>query len=73
MMKKNPTNPKAPNKKQRDVLVVASKVKAYMRSRNMNTAAETIQTVSDQVYSLLDEAICRTQANSRKTVKSHDV
>ena len=59
--------------KSREVLVVASKVKAYMKSKNMNTSADAIASLSDKVYMLLDEASSRTKANGRKTVKPQDV
>ncbi len=59
--------------KSRDVLVVASKVKAYIKSKKMNTSAEAIACVSERVYCLIDEAIGRTQANGRKTVKGQDL
>jgi len=66
---------KKPIKKasKRDVLIVASKVKAYMKSKNMNTSADAIGSLSDKVYCMLDEATARTRANGRKTVKPQDV
>lgn len=57
----------------KDTLVVASKVKAYMHSKKMNTSADAIGALSDQVYQLLDSAADRTKANGRKTVKSQDI
>ena len=59
--------------KSRDVLVVASKVKAYMKSKNMNTSADAITCLSNKVYCILDEATSRTKANGRKTIKPQDV
>ncbi|MFQ6048443.1 MAG: hypothetical protein ACE5K7_03675 [Phycisphaerae bacterium] len=59
--------------KTKEVLVVASKVKAYLKAKRCNTSAEAIQALSDQVYSLLDAAAKRAQANSRKTVKAQDL
>ncbi len=64
---------KSPVKKSREVLVVASKVKAYVKSRRMNTSADAIAELSDKVYCLLDQATTRTKANGRKTVKPQDV
>lgn len=64
---------KGSSKKNRDVLVVASKVKAYVKSRKMNTSADAIAQLSDKVYCMLDEATTRTKANGRKTVKPQDV
>ena len=59
--------------KSREVLVVASKVKAYMKAKNMNTSADAIASLSDKVYMLLDDATSRTRANGRKTLKAQDV
>ncbi len=59
--------------RQRDVLVVASKVKAHVKSMNMNTSADAIACLSDKVYALLEEAGARTKANGRKTLKVQDL
>ncbi len=60
-------------KKSKDVLVVASKVKAYVKSKKMMTSADAVAALSDQVYALLDAAIVRTKANRRSTVKPQDL
>ena len=65
--------PKKRASKQRDVLVVASKVKHYIKSKKMNTSAESIATLSERVYALIDDAAQRTKANGRKTVKGQDI
>lgn len=70
--------PKKTMKKQtkgrsRDTLVVASKVKAYIKSKKMNTSAEAINTLSDQIYMMIDHAASRSKANGRKTVKGQDI
>lgn len=57
----------------RDVLVVASKVKAYVKGKKMNTSAESIQALSARVYEILDCATGRTKNNGRKTLKAHDL
>ena len=59
--------------KKRDSLIVASKIKAYIKSKKMMTASDALDTISDQVYSMLDAAIVRTKANRRSTVKPQDV
>ena len=61
---------KASNK---DVLVVASKVKAYIRSKGYMCSAEAVQAISDGVYCCLDHAMARTAANRRSTVKAQDL
>ncbi len=57
----------------RETLVVASKVKAYIKSKDMMTSGEAIETISDAVYDMLDKAIERTKANRRSTVKAQDI
>ncbi|MCP4591314.1 MAG: hypothetical protein GY842_11240 [bacterium] len=63
----------ARSKKNREVLVVASKVKAYIKDQGMNTSGEAISSISERVYSMLDEATARTVANGRKTLKAQDI
>jgi sulfur transfer complex TusBCD TusB component (DsrH family) len=58
---------------EKEVLVVASKIKAYIKSKNMKTSSDTIPAVSDKVYAILDDAIARTKANRRSTVKPQDL
>ena len=60
-------------KKERESLVVASKVKAYIKSKKMMTSADAITAISDKVYCLLDHAADRTKANRRSTVKPQDL
>jgi len=59
--------------KGKDVLVVASKVKAYVKGKKCNTSADAVTVLSDRVYAMLDAAIARAGANKRKTVKAQDV
>ena len=59
--------------KKRDSLIVASKVKAYIKSKKMMTASESLGAISDAVYCMLDAAMARTQANRRTTVKAQDL
>ena len=57
----------------KEVLVVASKVRTYVKSKNMMTSSDTIATLSDKVCALLDEAVVRAKANKRSTVKPQDL
>jgi hypothetical protein len=59
--------------KKKDVLVVASKVKNYIRSKGMMCSADAVQAMSDQIYCCLDRAMARTEANRRSTVKPQDL
>ena len=75
MAKKKSKKKKAAKKKssKKDVLVVASKVKAYIRSKKMMCSADAIGSISDSIYANLDRAIERTKANRRSTVKPQDI
>ncbi len=57
----------------KESLIVASKVKAYIKSKKMMTSSEALGAISDAVYRMLDAAITRTKANRRSTVKPHDL
>jgi len=59
--------------KARESLVVASKVKAYIKSKKMMTASDALPAISEKVYCMLDAAAERTKANRRSTVKAHDL
>ncbi len=59
--------------KKKEVLVVASKVKAYIKSKGKMTSSDAIGALSDAVYAILDNAIKRTGANRRSTVKPQDL
>jgi len=57
----------------KEVLVVASKVKAYIRSKRMMCSADAVGALSDKVYCIIDCGIARTKANKRSTVKPQDL
>ena len=57
----------------KEVLVVASKVKAYIKSKGMMTSSDAIVALSDEVYKMLNAGIARTKANRRSTVKPQDL
>ncbi|MBL7185527.1 MAG: hypothetical protein ISS70_04320 [Phycisphaerae bacterium] len=63
----------AKKKESKESLVVASKVKAYIKSKKMMTSSDALEAISDNVYSVLDAAMTRTKANRRSTVKAQDV
>lgn len=60
-------------KKKREPLVVASKVKAYIKEQKMMTSTEALDAISGRVYDLLDAAVARAKANRRSTVKAQDL
>jgi histone H3/H4 len=56
-----------------EVLVVASKLKNYIRARSgMNTSANVMEALSDRIRSMCDEAIEKARSDGRKTVKDRD-
>jgi len=59
--------------KKRESLIVASKVKAYIKGKKMMTSSDALEAISEKVYCILDSAIARTQANRRSTVKPQDL
>ena len=73
MAKKKAAKKKVAKKACRESLVVASKVKAYIKSKKMMTSSDALCAISDKVYALLDDGIARTKANKRSTVKPQDL
>jgi hypothetical protein len=59
--------------KGKESLIVASKIKAYIKSKKMMTSSDALGAISDKVYCMLDDAIARTKANRRSTVKPQDL
>lgn len=67
-----PTRRRDPNLP-RDVLVVASKLKAYVRAAGeLNTSDGVIEVLSDKLRDLCDAAIERAKADGRKTLLDRD-
>ena len=73
MAKKKSKKKSAKKASKKEVLVVASKVKAYVKSKGCMCGADAIAAMSDCVHCCLDQAIKRAKANRRKTVKVQDV
>ena len=58
----------------RDVLVVVSKVKKYIKDRSgMNTSDAVVDLLSDHVRAICDEAIRAAARDERKTVLDRDI
>ena len=56
-----------------EVLVVASKLKNYIRSASgMNTAGNVPEVLSDLIRKICDQAIANAKSDGRKTVKDRD-
>jgi histone H3/H4 len=59
--------------KEKEVLVVASKVRAYIKSKKMMTSSEAIPAISENIYRIVDKAAERAKANRRSTIKAQDL
>ncbi len=57
----------------REPLIVASKMKAYIRGQGMMSSSEAVEAISEHVYKILDAAIARAKANRRSTVRAQDL
>jgi histone H3/H4 len=58
---------------EREILVVASKLKAYVRARSeMSTSDKVMDVLSDRLRALCDQAIRKAAADGRKTVLERD-
>lgn len=56
-----------------EVLVVASKVKDYIKTKEMMSSGDLPEALSDKVRELIDAAVKRADENGRKTVKPCDL
>ena len=57
---------------EREKLVVASKVKDYIKSKACQTSSDALDALNDQVQKMLDKAVERAQSNKRATVRPQD-
>lgn len=65
---------KQASKGEQEILVVASKVKDYIRAQSeMNTSASVLEVLSDVIRAHADEAVKRAKADGRQTVMERDV
>ena len=56
-----------------EVLVVASKVKNYIKDKGeMKTSASVLTALSDRIRSMCDEAVENARSDGRKTVLDRD-
>lgn len=67
MFKSNKKNPSG------EVLVVASKVKAYMAAKGMRSSSDLPEALSAEVQKILDRAMQRAKDHNKQTVGARDV
>jgi hypothetical protein len=56
-----------------EALVVGSKVKDYVKSKNLHMSGDLIEALSKEVAGLLDKAAKRCEDNKRSTVRPADL
>jgi hypothetical protein len=56
----------------KEMLLVASKVKAMIKSAGCNTAGDALDGLNNHVGWLVQQAVKRTKDNKRKTVRGYD-
>ncbi len=56
-----------------EVLVVGSKVKAYVKSKNLHMSGDLLEALSKEVAVLIDKAAKRCEENKRSTVRPADL
>ncbi|MFH0945362.1 MAG: hypothetical protein V2A76_09215 [Planctomycetota bacterium] len=64
---------KASKKGKRDVLVVGSKVKDYVRSKGLMASGDLLEAISEKVHAMIDCAADRTTSNKRSTMRPNDL
>jgi histone H3/H4 len=56
-----------------EVLVVASKIKSYIKNKgDMKTSANVLEVLSDRIRALCDQAVESARSDGRKTVLDRD-
>jgi len=56
-----------------EMMVVASKVKAYIKGKGCMTSSDALAALNEKLAGLLDAAVERTKGNKRSTVKAQDL
>lgn len=56
-----------------ELLVVASKVRAYLKGKNAKMSGDLPEAINKKLMAMLDDAAGRSRGNKRTTVKPQDV
>ena len=75
MAKKKAKTKKAKSKAKapKEPLIVASKVKNYVKAAGMMSSKEFLAGLNGAVCEVIDKAVCRAQENKRSTVQPRDL
>jgi histone H3/H4 len=60
-------------KSSKEMLIVASKVREFIKSKGGLTSSELLPALNEKVYCVLESAVERAKGNKRSTVKAQDV
>ena len=55
------------------MVIVGSKLKAYVKSKKMQSSGDLLEALNEKAHMLLDDAMKRTQSNGRSTVRAGDL
>ncbi len=56
-----------------ELLVVASKVRAYLKEKDAKMSGDLPEAINKKVMAVLDDAVMRSKGNKRTTVKPQDI
>ena len=56
-----------------EMLVVGSKVKAYIKGKGLHNSGDFTEALSAEIGAILDKAVKRCQGNKRSTVRPTDL
>lgn len=59
--------------KKREILVVGTKLKEYIKSKKLMSSGDLVEAASNKLYDLLDDAAERCKSNKRSTVRPNDL
>lgn len=63
----------AKKSKQREIVVVASKVKEAVKDAGCQSSGDLVDAISDKVHDILEAAVERAKHNGRATVRPYDL
>src|SRR2546426_12783966 len=72
-MENPPPEPPTTPKKERELLIVQSKVRELIRSKEKRASDEFITALSEHVQQVVEKAIARATANNRSTLRDADI
>lgn len=59
--------------KEREIVVVGSKIKDIVRQSELRSDGDLIKEVSERVHEMLESAVERARSNGRSTVRPYDL